>query len=1032
MAGPGGTRIVAVMVTDIEGSTSLTTRLGDEAAQTVVDARHATVRTALARHRGRQHDVRGDGLMATFTSAGDAAKCAVEIQRGLVGQRDARVRIGLHAGDVLERDGYPYGAAIAGAARVCARAAGGQVLASERLRELAGTLPGIAFKPSGRFAPKGFNETWRLFDVVAGDMPRAHAPRLDVSRRRVLAVLAAACAAAGAVALALTLLSSGDGSGLRFAGNGVGYIDAQTNRLAAVTSLATTPAGVASDAHGAWVASPDEQAVLRVEGGRRGVSRAVPVGDRVRSIAVDGGTVWAVGERSGWLRSIAAAAGVRGRSVRLFRPAALEVRPTSGLAIGAGSIWASAGRGRVERIDARSGRVESRIDVFEAPAAIAADCRSSWVVDGIADDVTPVDSAGPADPIRVGRGPDAVAVGADAVWVANELDDTVTRIDRARRTAVSTLRVGSAPSAVAVGGGAVWVANRLDGTISRIDPKANRVVATIAVGGAPNAISIAGDRVWVSAGAAAAPTPRGGGSAVMSVENADDLASLDPAVAYTYTAWQILHASCGQLLTYPNRAGTAGSVPVPDLAVGPPRITNGGRTYTFTVRRGVRFSPPSSQNVTAATFAHSIERALHPKAIAAGPGASLFSDIVGAHAFSVGRARHVSGLVARGQMLRITIERPNWTLPARLAVPTLCAVPTDVPAVAFPGVAGAVPSAGPYVVTDFVPGSRAVLERNPRYRGPKPHRLDRIEVTRVGSDSAVGLAEQARVDYVASGISLATARRLTARYGPGSPAARAGHQQYFETPQLETEFLMLNTARPLFADVRVRRAVNYAVDRRAISAVEAGPASGLSTISPTDQYLPPGMPGFVDARIYPIDGPDVATARRLAGTARRSATMYTCRDPGCREMGRIVRRNLAGIGIRVTVRTFEIGELFQREATRGEPFDIGYFGWASDYPDPSDFLNRLFSGDAIGSPGNFNASFFDDPTFNRRLAAANALPAPARYDAYRRLDQDLAHAAPAIGLQNKVRRSFFSPRIGCQFDHPVYGIDLASLCVRKS
>jgi ABC-type oligopeptide transport system substrate-binding subunit len=283
-----------------------------------------------------------------------------------------------------------------------------------------------------------------------------------------------------------------------------------------------------------------------------------------------------------------------------------------------------------------------------------------------------------------------------------------------------------------------------------------------------------------------------------------------------------------------------------------------------------------------------------------------------------------------------------------------------------------------------------------------------------------------------SGIALATARRLTARYGPDSPGARAGHQQYFETPQLGTEFLMLNTSRPLFSDVRRRQAVNYAVDRRAIGAVEAGPASGLSTISPTDQYLAPGMPGFVDARIYPVDGPDLATARRLAGTTRRRAVMYTCRDAGCREIGRIVRRNLAAIGIRLTVKTFDIGKLFEREVTRGEPFDIGYLGWASDYPDPSDFLNRLFAGNAIGSPRGFNFSYFDDPAFNRRLAAANALPAPARYDAYRRLDQDLVRAAPAIALHNKVRRSFFSRRIGCQFDHPVYGIDLTALCLRRS
>jgi YVTN family beta-propeller protein len=1035
--GPGGNRIVAVMFTDIEGSTSLTTRLGDAAAQRVVDARHAVFRSALARHGGREHDEAGDGLMVTFESARGAATCALDIQGELVGEREARVRIGLHAGDVLERNGRPHGATVAGAARVCARASGGQILASEPVRDLAGTLPGVAFKPGGRFVPKGFDQTWRLFDVVAvdaGATQRLSPWRRPFRGRPIPVGLVAACfmvgAAAIVVGLLLALTSGGGGSGLRFAGNGVGHIDAKTNRLASATALDTPPAGVASDGQGAWVASPDDETILRVDGGERGVVRTVPVGDRVTRLAVDGGIVWALGDRSGVLHRVSASAGVPGPSIHLGRPAGIDYRANVGLASGGKGLWASGGRGRVMRIDPRTGRVMARVDAFEAPAGIAGEGATVWVGDAIGDSVTPVDATGAADPIRVGRGPSAVAAGAGAVWVADELDDAVTRIDPDRRTAVTTIAVGSAPTAIAVGAGAVWVANRLDGTVSRIDPRTNRVVATIAVGGAPAGLSVSGGRVWVTAAAAAEPSARGGGSAVMSVEDPGELASLDPAVAYTTTAWQILHATCGQLLTFPNRTGPAGAIPIPDLATGPPQTTNGGRTYIFTIRSGMRFSAPSSQTVTAASFAHAIERALAPRTIASGPGASLFSDIVGAQAFSAGRASHVSGLVASGHTLRITIRRRDWTLPARLAVPTLCAVPTDVPPVRFPGIAGPLPSAGPYMVIDFIPGTRAVLERNPRYRGPRPHRLDRIEITRVGSDRAVRLAEEGRVDYVASGISVGAAQRLNGRFGPDSAAARAGRQQYFETPTLQGDFLMLNTSRPTFADVRVRRAANFAIDRPAMSRVDTGPSAGLIEQRPTDQYLPPTMPGFVDERVYPLDGPDLATARRLAGTRRRHAVMYTCRDPGCREIARVVRRNLAAIGISVTVKTFEIGDLFARESARGEPFDIGFLGWLSDYPDPSDFLNRMFSGAEIGKPGGANYSFFDSPTFNRALAAADALPPPERYDAYRRLDHDLVRAAPAIAYQNAVRREFISARIGCHFDHPLFGIDLASLCLR--
>lgn len=233
---------------------------------------------------------------------------------------------------------------------------------------------------------------------------------------------------------------------------------------------------------------------------------------------------------------------------------------------------------------------------------------------------------------------------------------------------------------------------------------------------------------------------------------------------------------------------------------------------------------------------------------------------------------------------------------------------------------------------------------------------------------------------------------------------------------------MLNSRRPLFATARMRRAVNFAVDRRAL-AKTAGPGYwGL----PTDQYLPTGMPGFRDADIYPLGGPNVDRARALAGRRHRHAVMYTCNAPACRRVGEIVKANLGAIGIEVEVKPFSLIPMFQREFTRGESFDIGLYGWALDYPDPSDFIGPPFNGSDVDFPGA------DARGYKARIVAASRLTGERRLSAFGQLDIDIArHAAPVVAFANITADDFFSARIGCQIFQPIYGMDLGALCQRS-
>jgi peptide/nickel transport system substrate-binding protein len=458
-----------------------------------------------------------------------------------------------------------------------------------------------------------------------------------------------------------------------------------------------------------------------------------------------------------------------------------------------------------------------------------------------------------------------------------------------------------------------------------------------------------------------------------------------------------------------------------------PTISADGKTYTFTIRNGYRFSPPSNQQVTATTFKYTIERSLNRRIGKPPPALFLASDIVGAKASAAGKTAHIRGVVARGNRLTIRLTDASRDFLNRISAPFFCAVPTNTP---IQPTQVPIPSAGPYYTASST-SQQLVLKRNPNYRGPRPHRPSEIVFTSAfmtrgnNHPKSISRALEGQTDYVPA-TSSTIPLELGARFGPQSPAAHKGRQQLFINTAPELEALVLNTSRPLFVNATLRKAVNYAIDRRAL-AREGGffAGSGALTAAPTDQYLPPGMPGYKDVSVYPFEG-DIAKARRLAGHRRRTAIMYTCDFAPCPQEAAIVKKNLAAIGITVKIQRFPISKMYERESKRGEPFDIGLLTGLADYPDPFDFLNTAFDGNS-----GTNLSRLNDPSYNRRLEAAAALTGARRYRAYARLDADLArNAAPLAAFANERWVDLFSPRMGCQVYQPVYGMDLAALCIK--
>jgi YVTN family beta-propeller protein len=849
---------------------------------------------------------------------------------------------------------------------------------------------------------------------------RAIAVRGSHRGRRWLVLGAAALVAAVAAVAVFEATKGGSSAGLAsLSADSVGRIDARTNRLVAEIPVGARPSAIAYADGSLWVANLDEGTVSRVDPRQRRVVHNVATGTAPTAIAAGNGAVWAIGS-DGFLRRIDPGFNSVSRQIRIYSPGSLLTSGSTaaGVAVRNGSVWTATGaffsRPRVTRVDATRNRVAHTFATGRSPAAIAAGFGALWVADNFENTVSRIDPSGIVTATPVGHEPEAIAVGEGAVWVVDRGDNAVVRIDPSTSSPTAKIPVGDGPSAIAVGANAVWVANSRDGTVSRIDPARNVVVKKIHVGNSPAGIAVAAGSVWVTSQAApklARVAARGG---VARFDIAEDPVT-DPA---QYPDRQISYATCVRLLNYPDKPAPEGTRLIPEAARSLPTPSPDGRTYTFTIRRGYAFSPPLKEPVTAETFKHSIERALDPRTH--GAAMAFVGDIVGAGAFASGKANGVSGVVARGDKLMITLAQPAPSFLARIAMPLFCAVPLNTP----PNARGIpdIPAAGPYYIASYVPHRQLVLKRNPSYHGTRPRRLDEIVYTiGVRPEASVTRVEKGRADYVAGRLPNEDDATLAARYGPASAGARIGRQRYFVNPMLALGYAVLNTTRPLFASPRVRRAVNYAIDRRALAkqgSPIAGP--GAFTTIPTDQYLPSTMPGFERTSIYPLDG-DVRTARRLLGGGRHTAVLYTCTPAPasfCVRQALIVKQDLERIGISVEIRSFPFPVMVARMQRKGEPWDIGLVDWGADFVDPSSFLDLL-------APSV-------SERFRDKLARAARLSGPVRYRTYGRLAVELARDdATWVAYANGTFRDFFSARIGCQLFQPVYGMDVGALCARR-
>jgi peptide/nickel transport system substrate-binding protein len=504
----------------------------------------------------------------------------------------------------------------------------------------------------------------------------------------------------------------------------------------------------------------------------------------------------------------------------------------------------------------------------------------------------------------------------------------------------------------------------------------------------------------------------------------DYLEMPDPARSLDSAPWtrSLLSVTSDGLVGFKRVGGTDGTTVVPDLATALPVPTEGGRTYTFRLRDGVRFSNGRSLRPSDVRF--TLERVFKLRS----PGLDLYARIVGARACKQkpDRCDLSGGVVAddRAGTVTIRLREPDPEFLSKLALPPAFVVPAGTPLFGV----SPVPGTGPYRVERYEPGRWIRLVRNRYFRpwssAAQPQGIpDAIEWSVIADDQPAQVAaiEDARADvsdFSLSGGPDGLLDDLRTRY----PA------RVHITPLPAMILAQPNTTRPPFDSLAARRALAFAVDRGRI----VGLASG-AVVQPSCQVLPPNFPGYRPYCPHTArpgsswSAPDLARARELvrrSGTRGMRVDMITESSSLFSSAAKVVADALRVLGYRVSLKTYgDFNSYFDAFASKAGSTELALDGYVQDYPAPSEIIYRDFS----CSP------YFCDPGFatrTRRLRSSQTRDPQAALDQWARLDRELVERAVAIPLVNVKEAVFVSKRVGNYQRHPVFGPLVGQLWVR--
>ena len=1024
----GRVGIRTFLIADVRGYTLFTQERGDEAA-TKLAARFAAIsREAVDDHGGSVIELRGDEALAVFESARQAIRASTALQQRFLEETEAEptlplpVGIGLDAGEAVPFERGFRGGALNLAARLCGRAGPGEILASQGVVLLARKVEGVRLVDRGELHLKGLDEPVRVFRVISEDGDPAERIRrlaparpargpapVRLARRHPAAAAVVALALVGAAVLPTTIALR-DGSGERIDGDAVAMIDLESGKLEGSVSLESRPGAVAIGQGSVWVTLPDEGAVVEIDAETMTIIDTVSVGADPVGIALGADSIWVANGGSSTVSRISPA-----RNNEVVDEIEVPGAPAA-IAVNGEGVWVADSLGdTVTPIDPETGEVLVSVPVGDQPVDLADDGGELWVANAASGSVSRVLGRDEVQPVDVGEGPQAVAVGPDGIYVANFLDGTVSRIDP-DTASTDTIRVGESPTDLAFGGGSVWVSLGSEGSIKQIDPDSGSV-NTIRVGFYAGSLALGEGALWVSVRGAGS-AHRGGTLTVVAPRSEFD--SIDPALVYAPLTWGILSLTNDGLVGLRRVGGVDGATMVPNLARFIPKPADGGTTYTFQLRPGIRYS--SGDPVRPEDFRRAIERVL---LLGPTPVIEYFETIVEAEECRPGSCDLSAGIETDDDAGTVTFHlvKPDPDFLNKLTTSFAFAVPAGTPDTLADTTP--IPATGPYKIERYSVGTqkgRVVLARNPEFRqwsAARPDGFpDRI-VFRLDPDSDRQLNKQ--VDDILEGRADLMFHPPPADRIAVLETTRAG--QLHSDPSPVTLYMFLDEQTPPFDDVEVRRALNYAVDRAAIIDEFFG-----GTLRATCQILPPTSPGYEPYCPYTVHpdgtwtGPDFAKARQLvdrSGTAGGRVSVWATEALGSWTVpvGQYFVELLDQLGYDATLKVVTGNRYFSVIDDPSQHMQMGSFGWGSDYLAESGFIPALTCipvGPGLG---------FCDPTIERRIEQATNMqltdPA-ASHGLWSDLDHDLVDLAPWVPLGNPVLTSLVSERLGNYQLHPYW------------
>ena len=409
-----------------------------------------------------------------------------------------------------------------------------------------------------------------------------------------------------------------------------------------------------------------------------------------------------------------------------------------------------------------------------------------------------------------------------------------------------------------------------------------------------------------------------------------------------------------------------------------------GSTYTLFLRKGLRYSDGTP--VRASDFRPTIERVIAMNS----PATPFYTDIVGAERFEKTKEGGIPGIESDDKTGRIVIHlvEPRSTFTNELAMLFAAPLPAGTKREDLSN--DPPPGTGPYEIVSVKQGRGWEYRRNPEWARRDGNLLPQIpdghysaiDVHLIANaETAVNEVEHGQLDWMEEPPPPDRYAELSSRF-EGT--------QLLVTPQIDLYYFWMNVDKPPFDDVRVRRAVNYAIDPAALERIYGG------QLRAAQQVLPAAMPGHQTIHPYPHD---MKKARELIAAAdprERDVTVWTDDYPTNKQAGEYYEGVLRELGFKTTLKVIPAANYTTVIGNESTPeLDTGWANWFIDYPHPNDYFQPQLSGESIAPTADSNYSRFDDPKINRQIAKLDTEPlGPKQEAAYARLDREVMAQAP--------------------------------------